>query len=55
MGSAFLCGITGIENKTINNSAADLQSWVAAIKSDSRLVLVAAGQAQKAVDLIDLP
>lgn len=52
MGAAFLCGITGIENKTINNSAAYLRSWLEALKNDSRLVLVAAGQAQKAADLI---
>ena len=52
MGAAFLCGITGIENKTINNSSSYLQSWLEVLRSDSRLVLVAAGQAQKAVDLI---
>ena len=52
MGAAFLCGITGIGSRTINNSAAYLQCWIEAIKNDSRLVLVAAGQAQKAVDLI---
>jgi len=52
MGAAFLCGITGIENKTINNSSSYLQSWLLVLRSDSRLVLVAAGQAQKAADLI---
>jgi antirestriction protein ArdC len=52
MGAAFLCGFTGIENKTIRNSAAYLQSWLAVLKQDSRLVLIAAGQAQKASDLI---
>jgi len=52
MGAAFLCGFTGIENKTINNSAAYLHSWLEVLKQDSRLVLVAAGQAQKAADLI---
>ncbi|MFI5107530.1 MAG: ArdC family protein [Terriglobales bacterium] len=52
LGAAFLCGITGIENKTINNSSSYLQSWLQVLRSDSRLVLVAAGQAQKAVDLI---
>ena len=52
MGAAFLCGITGIENKTITNSSSYLQSWLQVLRSDSRLVLVAAGQAQKAVDLI---
>ena len=52
MGAAFLCGFTGIENKTINNSAAYLRTWLEVLKKDSRLVLVAAGQAQKAADLI---
>ena len=52
MGAAFLCGIAGIENKTINNSAAYLRFWLKALKEDSRLILVAAGQAQKAADLI---
>jgi antirestriction protein ArdC len=52
MGAAFLCGFAGIDNRTVNNSAAYLRSWLEVFKKDSRLVLVAAGQAQKAVDLI---
>jgi len=52
MGAAFLCGFTGIENKTIDNSAAYLRTWLEVLKKDPRLVLVAAGQAQKAADLI---
>lgn len=52
MGAAFLCGFTGIENKTIDNSAAYLQTWLEVLEKDPRLVLVAAGQAQKATDLI---
>ncbi len=52
MGAAFLCGITGIEHRTISNSAAYLANWLDALKNDSRLVLVAASQAQKAADLI---
>ncbi len=52
MGSAFLCGFVGIENKTINNSAAYLRSWLQVLKKDLRLVLIAGGQAQKAADLI---
>jgi len=52
MGAAFLCGFTGIENKTIDNSAAYLRTWLEVLKTDPRLVLVAAGQAQKAADLI---
>jgi antirestriction protein ArdC len=52
MGAAFLAGYCGIENRTINNSAAYLANWLNALKKDSRLVLVAASQAQKAADLI---
>ena len=52
MGAAFLCGFSGIENKTIRNNAAYLQSWLDVLKQDSRLVLIAAGQAQKAADMI---
>ena len=52
MGAAFLSGHCGIEAKTLKNSAAYLQSWIRVLKSDSKLVLIAAGQAQKAADLI---
>jgi antirestriction protein ArdC len=52
MGAAFLCGITGIQNKTIDSSAAYLANWLHVLKNDSRLVLVAASQAQKAADFI---
>jgi antirestriction protein ArdC len=52
MGAAFLCGITGIENQTMNNSVAYLANWLEALTNDSRMVLVAASQAQKASDLI---
>jgi len=52
MGAAFLAGFCGIENRTINNSAAYLSSWLEALKNDHRMVLIAASQAQKAADLI---
>jgi antirestriction protein ArdC len=52
LGAAFLAGYCGIQNRTINNSAAYLASWLDALKNDSRMVLVAASQAQKAADLI---
>jgi antirestriction protein ArdC len=52
MGAAFLAGYCGIENRTINNSAAYLANWLDALKTDSRMVLVAANQGQKAADLI---
>jgi antirestriction protein ArdC len=52
MGAAFLCGFSGIENSTIDNSAAYIQGWLKVLKEDSRMVKIAACQAQKAVDLI---
>lgn len=52
MSSAMLCGVAGIEQKTLDNSAAYLKSWIARFKSDSRLIVSAASQAQKATDFI---
>ena len=52
MGAAMLCGVAGIERKTLSNSAAYLQSWIDVLKSDSRMVVSAASQAQKAADYI---
>jgi antirestriction protein ArdC len=52
MGSAMLCGVAGIEQSTISNSAAYLKSWIAKLKADSKLVITAASAAQKAADYI---
>ena len=52
IGAAFLCGTTGIEKKTIQNSAAYVQNWLNALKDDKKLVVLAAAQAQKAVDYV---
>ena len=51
-GAAFLCGHTGIETVTIENSAAYIQGWLKRLKTDSRLVIQAAANAQKAADYI---
>jgi len=50
--SAFLCGIAGIENRTIENSAAYIQNWLKVLKNDKRMIVIAAAQSQKAVDYI---
>jgi antirestriction protein ArdC len=52
MGSAMLCGVVGIEQTTLANSAAYLKSWIERLRSDSRLVVSAASAAQKAADYI---
>lgn len=52
MGSAMLCGATGIAPATLENSAAYLRSWISVLKVDSKLLVTAASQAQKAADYI---
>ncbi len=52
MGAAFLCAHTGIENSTIDNSAAYIAGWLERLQFDTRLVINAAAQAQKAFNYI---
>ena len=52
MTASMLCGETGILNKTIDNSASYIQGWLSKLRGDSKLVVQAAAQAQKAADYI---
>ena len=52
MGAAFLCGHAGIVNKTVDNSAAYIGSWLRKLKNDKKMVIYAASQAQKAADFV---
>lgn len=52
MTAAYLCGVTGIEQGTIENSAAYIQGWLKQLKDDRKLVIHAAAAAQKAADFI---
>jgi len=52
MGAAFLCGHAGIENTTLENSAAYIQGWLKALKNDKTLLIQAGGMAQKAADYV---
>ncbi len=52
MGASYLCGMTGIEQETIQNNAAYIKSWIRTFKDDSKVLIMAATQAQKAVDYI---
>ena len=53
LGSAFLVNHCGLETKgSFDNSAAYIQGWLKALKDDKRLLVSAAGAAEKAVDLI---
>ena len=50
--STFLCSISGIEDETMENSAAYIQHWIERLKNDPKLIISASGQAQKAADYI---
>lgn len=52
MGAAYLCGIAGIENKIIDNSAAYIKGWLKRLQDDRKLFFNAASMAQKAVNLM---
>ena len=52
MGAAMLCGMAGISQQTIENSAAYLNGWRKTIKADKKIVVIAAARAQKAADYI---
>jgi antirestriction protein ArdC len=52
MGAAFLCGECGIVDRVLDNSAAYIDGWRARLSRDPKLVVQAAGAAQKAADLV---
>jgi antirestriction protein ArdC len=51
-GASFLCGHAGIENTTIENTAAYIQRWLKALKNGQTLLIHAAAKSQKAIDFI---
>lgn len=51
MGAAFLCNHVGIDN-TLENSAAYIKGWLGKLKSDPKMLMTAAGRAQKAFEHI---
>ena len=52
MGAAYLCGMCGIQQETIQNNAAYIKSWIRTFKDDSKILVMAAAQAQNAVNYI---
>jgi len=52
MAAAFLCGEVGIKPAVIENQAAYIGGWLNQLKNDKKLVITAAGAAQKAADWI---
>lgn len=51
-GAAFMCGRAGIENTTLENSAAYISHWVGKLRSEPKWIVDAASKAAKAVDYI---
>jgi len=52
LGASYLSGISGISKATEKNSAAYLQGWLTAFKKDKKMIIKAAGMAQKRADYI---
>ena len=53
LGSAFLVNHCGLESSaSFRNSAGYIQGWLKALKNDKRLIVSAAGAAEKAVNMI---
>jgi len=52
VGGSFLCAEAGILQPTLENAAAYCRSWLQTIQGDSKLIVWAAGAAQKAAEWI---
>lgn len=52
LGASFLNGQAGILNHVVKNSANYLQSWLNKLRGDKKLIVTAAGKAQKAANYI---
>ncbi|HWO96480.1 MAG TPA: zincin-like metallopeptidase domain-containing protein [Bacillus sp. (in: firmicutes)] len=52
IGAGMLCAECGIDNSTLENSAAYIGGWLKALNNDQKLIFHAASYAQKAVDWI---
>lgn len=50
--AAFLCGISGIEKNTLENSAAYIKGWSTKLRSNPKWAVHAAAAAQKSADMI---
>lgn len=52
MGASMLCGEVSILDRTVDNSAAYIKTWQRRLGDDPKLVVTAAGLAQKAADYL---
>jgi antirestriction protein ArdC len=52
LSAAYLCGVVGIENRTIDNSAAYIAAWLRNLQKSRKLIISAAAQTQRACDYV---
>jgi len=52
IGSAYLCGLTGIESNVIDNQSSYVEGWYRNLQSNPDVLIKASLQAQRAVDYI---
>jgi antirestriction protein ArdC len=52
LGASMLCGVSGIEQVTIKNSASYIAGWLSKLKDDRSLIVKASVQAQRACDYV---
>ena len=50
--AAYLCAQAGVSPAVLENQAAYIQGWLAKLRSEKRVMVIAAAQAQKATDYI---
>lgn len=50
--SAFCCAALGLDNSLIDNSASYLQNWLRTLRADSKAIVTASAQAQRATDYL---
>ena len=52
LSASMLCAVAGISSQTVELSAAYIESWLTMFRTDKRVLIRAAGKAQKAADYI---
>jgi hypothetical protein len=52
IGASYLSNTAGIVDRTIDNSASYIQSWISKLKNDRKLIVGASSKAQEAVEFI---
>ena len=52
IGSSYLCAMTGISPKVINNQSAYISNWLTRISTDENIVIKASAEAKRAVEFV---